>query len=154
MNRTDWLRRVATGTGLVFLLVVTIAEPTQARRADSANADARIRELEAKIQDLQDSLAGANAIVGTQAASINSLVARLFGSRADANVAAAARDEARARLAQAVALVGAGNRDLVRARGAFSDGQAALAAGDHARALREFRRAYDIACRRPPRERK
>src|SRR5438874_6939641 len=57
----------------------------------------------------------------------------------DLNVAAAARDEARARLAQAVALVGAGNRDLERARGAFSDGQAALAAGDHARALREFR---------------
>lgn len=51
----------------------------------------------------------------------------------------------RAALDQAIALVGAGDRRIRRAERNYGEGVAALAAGDFARAIREFRSAYRVA---------
>lgn len=99
------------------------------------------------ITSLQSQLTAANATIATQSATITSFVNDLFGQRPDANVAAAARDAAQAKINQAIAAVGTSDRRVQRAQRNFNEGLAALAAGNFSRAVREFRQAFEIASR-------
>lgn len=99
------------------------------------------------IQDLQSQLVAANATITAQRATITSLVSNLFGDRSDANVAEAARDEARNKVDQAIAAVGEGQPHIRRAERHFNKGIAALAVGNPRRAVHEFEEAFGIAIR-------
>jgi hypothetical protein len=77
-------------------------------------------------------------------ATLDSFVDRLFGGRADANVAAAARTAALARLTAAKAAVPANKWMWLRCgQLSFENGDKAVQARDWRRAVREFREAYE-----------
>lgn len=104
--------------------------------------------LTAQRAELQMALAGADARIAAQGATVRSLVHRLFGLPADANAAVAAGEVAEAQVIATVASVGAADRQVARAVRSLEAGRAALERRDYRGAVKAFDHAFETATRR------
>ena len=118
-----------------------------ALQSQVAGLQSQVASLQQQLGTLPAENAKLKSDLDTANRTIASLVDRLFGARADANVAAVARDAAQSELTQATAKVGARDYRVKYAQKEFNEGLAALRAGHYQRAVREFRETFEI-CQR------
>ncbi len=119
-----------------------------ALETEVATLTTSLADMEGLRAQLQMALAGADAKIAAQGATVRSLVHRLFGLPADANAAVAAGEVAEAQVIATVAGVGAADRQVARAVRSLEAGRAALERRDYRSAVKAFDHAFDAATRR------
>jgi YVTN family beta-propeller protein len=176
MKRRDWRRAVHEfreayeWAGRITIAPSTVTGPspapqgatasgpsTTAAGSSSCDTTALQQELAAAKRQVEELLAGNRALTDENQQlraelaalrdTLESFVDRLFGGRADANVAAAARTAALARLTAAKAVPASENKWvwLRCAQLSFENGDKAVERRDWRRAVREFREAHEWA---------
>ncbi|HEX6211469.1 MAG TPA: YncE family protein, partial [Methylomirabilota bacterium] len=136
-----------TAFGLFITPEAASCDTTELEQALAA-AQQEVARLQASNEALTEDSAQLRAELAAARATLDSFVDRLFGGRADANVAQAARAAALARLTAAKAAVPATKwRWLKLAQQAFDRGDKAMKRQSWRHAVHEFRAAHEWASR-------
>jgi YVTN family beta-propeller protein len=157
----EWARRIATAPTTVAGQASVPQGPTASELSITpaaagcdttelqqalATAQRQVEALQAENQTLTQDCHELRAELAAARDTLDSFVDRLFGGRTDANVAAAARTAALARLAAAKAAVPAKKWQwLKHAQHSFDNGEKAMKRRDWRHAVREFREAHEWA---------